>query len=72
MDIKEKRRRGVKTIQAKITDKCNDCMTCIKLLACPAIVVEEGKVKIDEVFCSGCGLCISVCPYKAIEGSCAE
>ncbi len=72
MDIKEKRRRGVKTIQAKITDKCNDCMACIKLLACPAIVVEEGKVKIDEVFCSGCGLCISVCPYKAIEGSCAE
>ena len=72
MDIKEKRRRGVKTVQAKITDKCNDCMACIKLLACPAIVVEEGKVKIDEVFCSGCGLCISVCPYKAIEGSCAE
>ena len=72
MDIKEKRRRGVKIIQAKITDKCNDCMACIKLLACPAIVVEEGKVKIDEVFCSGCGLCISVCPYKAIEGSCAE
>jgi indolepyruvate ferredoxin oxidoreductase alpha subunit len=72
MDIREKRRRGVKTVQAKITDKCNNCMACIKLLACPAIVVEEGKVKIDEVFCSGCGLCISVCPYKAIEGSCAE
>ena len=72
IDIREKRRRGVKTVQAKITDKCNNCMACIKLLACPAIVVEEGKVKIDEVFCSGCGLCISVCPYKAIEGSCAE
>jgi indolepyruvate ferredoxin oxidoreductase alpha subunit len=72
MDIREKRRRGVATIQAKITDKCNNCMACIKLLACPAIVMQAGKVEIDEASCSGCGLCISVCPYKAIEGSCQE
>jgi indolepyruvate ferredoxin oxidoreductase alpha subunit len=72
MDLREKRRRGIIVIPAKITDKCSDCMACIKLLACPAIGVEEGKAVIDEAFCTGCGLCISVCPYGAIEGGCAE
>lgn len=72
MDARERRRAGVEAVSARISDKCTDCMTCIKLLACPAIIVEEGKPKIDENVCTGCGLCISVCPYKAIEGSCAE
>jgi indolepyruvate ferredoxin oxidoreductase alpha subunit len=72
MDARERRRAGVEAVSARISDKCTDCMTCIKLLACPAIMVEEGKPKIDENVCTGCGLCISVCPYKAIEGSCAE
>jgi indolepyruvate ferredoxin oxidoreductase alpha subunit len=72
MDLREKRRRGIKATPAKITDKCTNCMACIKLLACPAIGVEEGKAVINDAFCTGCGLCISVCPYGAIQGSCAE
>lgn len=72
MAVREKRRRGIKVEPTRITDKCTNCMACIKLLGCPAIVVEEGKVKIDEDSCTACGLCISVCPYGAIEGSCAE
>jgi indolepyruvate ferredoxin oxidoreductase alpha subunit len=72
MDAKDKRRRGIKIVAARITDKCNNCMACIKLLGCPAIVVEEGKVKINAESCAACGLCISVCPYNAIEGFCAE
>jgi indolepyruvate ferredoxin oxidoreductase alpha subunit len=72
MDVREKRRRGIETVPARISDKCVDCMTCVKLLACPAILIEEGKPKVDESTCTGCGLCISVCPYNAIEGSCAE
>jgi indolepyruvate ferredoxin oxidoreductase alpha subunit len=71
-DLREKRRRGIEAVPARITDKCTDCMACVKLLACPAIIVEEGKHKIDKNVCTGCGLCISVCPYKAIEGACAE
>lgn len=70
--MREKRREGVTITPVKITEKCNNCMACIKLLACPAMFVEEGRVRIDESFCTGCGLCISVCPYNAIEGSCAE
>jgi indolepyruvate ferredoxin oxidoreductase alpha subunit len=72
MDVREKRRRGIKVEPARITAKCTNCMVCIKLLGCPAIVVEDGKVKIDDDTCAACGLCVSVCPYNAIEGSCAE
>jgi indolepyruvate ferredoxin oxidoreductase alpha subunit len=71
MDLREKRRMGIKIVRAKITDKCTNCMACIKLLGCPAIFLDD-KVTIDENICTGCGLCISICPYKAIEGSCAE
>jgi len=72
MDARDKRRKGIKIVSARITEKCTNCMACIKLLGCPAIVVEEGRVRIDENSCAACGLCVSVCPYEAIEGSCAE
>jgi indolepyruvate ferredoxin oxidoreductase alpha subunit len=72
MDLREKGRLGIKVVPARITDKCTDCMACVKLLACPAIIVEDKKPEIDQNACTGCGLCVSVCPYKAIEGSCAE
>lgn len=71
MDLRAKRRKGTKIVRAKITDKCTNCMACIKLLGCPAIFRDD-KVTINESLCAGCGLCISVCPFKAIEGSCAE
>ena len=71
MDLREKRRKGTRIVRAKITDKCTNCMACIKLLGCPAIFKDD-KVTIDQSLCAGCGLCISVCPFKAIEGSCAE
>jgi indolepyruvate ferredoxin oxidoreductase alpha subunit len=72
MEAREKRRKGIKVASARITEKCTSCMACIKLLGCPAIVVEEGRVRIDENSCAACGLCVSVCPYGAIEGSCEE
>jgi indolepyruvate ferredoxin oxidoreductase alpha subunit len=72
MEAREKRRKGIKVESARITEKCTNCMACIKLLGCPAIVVEEDRVRIDENSCAACGLCVSVCPYGAIEGSCEE
>jgi indolepyruvate ferredoxin oxidoreductase alpha subunit len=42
-------------------------MACVKLLGCPALIVEDGKVEINEALCVACGLCVSVCPYNAIE-----
>ena len=46
-------------------DACRGCKKCMKL-GCPAIVFENGKATIDPTQCNGCGLCIGVCPFKAI------
>lgn len=49
-----------------ITDKCKKCKMCMKI-GCPAISVEDGIVRIDTTQCNGCGLCMNVCPFDAIE-----
>ncbi len=51
-----------------ITEKCRKCKICMKL-GCPAISVdkESGAVRIDTTQCNGCGLCVGVCPFGAIE-----
>ncbi len=54
------------TGKCKITDKCKNCKVCMKL-GCPAISVSDGKVVIDSTQCNGCGLCVNVCPFGAIE-----
>ena len=50
----------------KITDKCKKCKVCMKL-GCPAISEKNGEIVIDKTQCNGCGLCINVCPFGAIE-----
>ncbi len=52
--------------KCKITDKCKKCKVCMKL-GCPAISVSDGEVVIDAAQCNGCGLCVNVCPFGAIE-----
>lgn len=48
-------------------EKCIQCRKCIRDLGCPAIVTENGKVKIEPSLCFGCTLCAQVCPVNAIE-----
>jgi indolepyruvate ferredoxin oxidoreductase alpha subunit len=67
VEAREKRLKDIQIRPYKISDKCTNCMTCIKLLGCPALILEKGKVKINETLCAGCGLCVTVCPYKVIE-----
>ncbi|MDI6847157.1 MAG: indolepyruvate ferredoxin oxidoreductase subunit alpha, partial [Candidatus Bathyarchaeia archaeon] len=67
MVVRKRRRKGAEIVACKITNKCINCMACIKLLGCPALIVEEGTVSINEALCVACGLCASVCPYDAIE-----
>ncbi len=50
----------------KITSDCINCKACIKL-GCPAIVNGEKNPTIDETMCTGCKVCASVCPKKAIK-----
>ena len=51
-----------------VTDRCRECKLCMKL-GCPAISLDAdtGAVRIDVTQCNGCGLCIGVCPFGAIE-----
>ncbi len=51
---------------ARITDRCRNCRVCMKL-GCPALSVREGRVRVDATQCNGCGLCLNVCPFGAIE-----
>lgn len=46
--------------------KCIQCMTCLKAIACPALIKKDGTVVVDETQCIGCGMCSNVCPKDAI------
>ena len=48
-------------------DACKKCGACMKI-GCPAMTRDaDGKVKIDETMCNGCGLCKNYCKFNAIE-----
>lgn len=46
------------------TEKCKSCKLCIKT-GCPAISFDE-KAKINLDMCTGCDVCLQVCPFDAI------
>lgn len=46
---------------------CNKCDKCVNEFACPAISKIDGKITIDSSSCDGCGVCIQVCKYGALE-----
>ncbi|MGO9950900.1 MAG: thiamine pyrophosphate-dependent enzyme [Dissulfurispiraceae bacterium] len=58
-----------KRIDVAVSSACDGCSYCIKQFECPAIEYDEiGKrARINRLMCSGCGICIHVCPKKAIE-----
>jgi indolepyruvate ferredoxin oxidoreductase, alpha subunit len=53
----------------KITEDCVACNICHRDFECPAILPdpESGKARIDQNLCSGCGVCVDVCPKGAIR-----
>ena len=50
-----------------IADLCNSCGACAPVCPANAILMQDGKAKIDPFQCSGCGACIPICPQEAID-----
>jgi len=71
-----RRAYGVKRTQvAYVAGDCAEaakdgtCGDCLNTLACPAFHLENGKMAIDPILCSGCMLCLQVCKHiKARKG----
>jgi indolepyruvate ferredoxin oxidoreductase alpha subunit len=51
-----------------IGEACGCDRLCTRIFLCPGLIwdKETGKSKIDEVICSGCGVCADICPQGAI------
>jgi indolepyruvate ferredoxin oxidoreductase alpha subunit len=49
-------------------DSCGCARLCTRIFQCPGIIwnTETKTAEIDEVICSGCGLCADICPGSAI------
>jgi len=56
-----------KPLYTALEDKCRKCGMCMKP-GCPAMTRREnGKIRIDDTMCTGCGLCKDLCKFDAIE-----
>lgn len=57
----------VKVQYTTVPEKCKNCGLCLKP-GCPAITKNEnGVITINDTMCNGCGLCMSLCKFGAIE-----
>jgi indolepyruvate ferredoxin oxidoreductase alpha subunit len=51
-----------------IGEACGCDRLCTRIFLCPGLIWDKktGKSKIDEVICTGCGVCADICPQGAI------
>lgn len=50
-----------------VSDKCVKCGACL-VPGCPALTKNiDGSISIDQNLCNGCGLCMQLCKFNAIE-----
>jgi Fe-S-cluster-containing hydrogenase component 2 len=48
-------------------DKCTGCGTCADVCPVEAIVVADGKAKVNKDECVDCGTCVEECPEGALS-----
>ncbi|MCF8128307.1 MAG: indolepyruvate ferredoxin oxidoreductase subunit alpha [Deltaproteobacteria bacterium] len=58
-------------IAVEITADCDDCNFCLDRFECPALYHDEelGRTSVNQALCVQCGVCLQVCPKKAIVRS---
>jgi indolepyruvate ferredoxin oxidoreductase alpha subunit len=49
-------------------ESCGCARLCTRIFKCPGLIwnQEKGKSEVDEVICTGCGVCADICPQSAI------
>ncbi len=47
-------------------ESCIDCRVCINQIGCPALIIEDGHIAVDNTLCYGCNLCAQLCPTDAL------
>jgi indolepyruvate ferredoxin oxidoreductase alpha subunit len=59
--------KGKAVVNVHIDEKkCEKCGLCLKF-GCPAIEFREGRYSINEIMCTGCGVCVNICKKDAIK-----
>jgi indolepyruvate ferredoxin oxidoreductase alpha subunit len=68
-------KKGKKRFQVTVDEticlgeSCGCNRLCTRIFKCPGLIwdKQKGAARIDEVICTGCGVCASICPAGAIE-----
>ena len=49
-------------------EECGCDKFCVRVFRCPGLAWDRdtGKARVDEAICSGCGVCVEICPQSAI------
>jgi indolepyruvate ferredoxin oxidoreductase alpha subunit len=64
----DNQKKGISVKYSVNQEECTKCLICVKNFTCPAIYIgKDGSVSINPLLCDGCGVCVQVCPKKAIE-----
>jgi indolepyruvate ferredoxin oxidoreductase alpha subunit len=55
-------------VEKCIGEDCGCDRLCTRIFLCPGLIWDKktSKSRIDEVICSGCGVCVDICPQGAI------
>ncbi len=55
------------TVSPAVTEKnCTGCGACVEVCQQDALMVVDGKIKLDTAKCAGCGECIIACAEEAL------
>ncbi len=62
-------KQGQTVFEMCVTEDCTGCRHCLDEFECPGLTLDEAtdQVVIDGERCTGCGVCVYVCPGGAIE-----